>query len=340
MLCFPARLGATVIFAVIYSVLSGVANAQPPAAAPDCSRAKTAAEKAICTTPELAAADTAMANAYSSLRAALPADQKSALLDDQRRWIRARDALCGDQNEPQLIKCLLKETDRRRQFLAGEGPNHAAGAPRLQPAPFHEARSGRYEINVNYPRIAKPANAGEAAFNTAARELVLSKSALGEIRGSERVPGSPMVSSYDASYDVTYLGAKLAAVVFTTSTYGAGAAHPVSGRDSLIFDLARGRRLVLADIVSSPKEAVAAISELCKKQLQAQAAKEDWQLFDDADFAATVGEVRHWAPDETGVDILFDPYSVAAYAFGEHQCRLSWADLSAWLMPNGPLPPR
>ena len=76
-----------------------------------------------------------------------------------------------------------------------------------------------------------------------------------------------------------------------------------------------------------------------KAELEAQAAKEDWQLFADAEVAATVREARYWAPDRAGVDILFDPYSVAAYAFGQHRCRLSWADLAPWLKPNGPLPP-
>jgi len=340
MLRFPSRLGATILVAAIHLAQSLAAYAQGPGAAPDCARAKSAAERAICTTPELAAADAAMAKAYSELRADLPLDQKSALLDDQRRWIGTRDALCSDQKEGQLIKCLLKETGQRRQLLAGEGPNGAVGAPRLEPAFFHEARNGRYEINVVYPRIAKPGSAAEKAFNNRVHTLVLGKAPLGEVRESENVPGSPMVSSYDATYDVTYLGRNLAAVVFSISTYGAGAAHPVSGRESLVFDFAHGRQLQLADIVESPKQAVAAISQRCKEQLEAQAAKDDWQLFDNADFAATVGEMRYWAPDETGVDILFDPYSVAAYAFGQHQCRLSWADLSPSLKANGPLPPR
>ena len=149
-----------------------------------------------------------------------------------------------------------------------------------------------------------------------------------------------MPSSYEVTYDVTFLDPKLAAITFTISTYGAGAAHPNTGRDSFVFNFSRGRRLTLADILSSPARAVPAISERCKAQLQAQAAKADWELFDNPDFAETVREIRYWAPDEAGVDILFDPYSVAAYAFGAHECRLSWADLSPWLRPSGPLPPR
>jgi hypothetical protein len=186
----------------------------------------------------------------------------------------------------------------------------------------------------------KPSSPAENAFNKEAHDLVLSKNALGDTRASEPPPGAPGISSYDATDDLTYLDLRLAAIVFTISTYGAGAAHPNTGRESLVFEFSRGRRLTLADVVSSPAAAIPAISELCKGQLTAQAAKVGWELFDDPDFATVVREFAHWAPNKGGVDILFDQYSIAAYVFGQHQCRLSWADLAPWLQPGGPLPPQ
>ena len=60
------------------------ARGQP---APECRQAKTAADKAICGNVELAAADKAMADSYTALRAKLPPDQQKTLLADQRRWI-------------------------------------------------------------------------------------------------------------------------------------------------------------------------------------------------------------------------------------------------------------
>jgi uncharacterized protein YecT (DUF1311 family) len=322
------------IFLVFLLFLSSV-----PASALDCSSAKTSIERAICGTSELSDADAAMAKAYETLRAALPGDQKALLLADQRRWLHDRDAICGEKNGSELLGCVLAETERRRLFLAGEALNRAVDAPRLQPAFFQEIKKGRYEINALYPHIVKPSKPAENAFNKEARDLVLSKNALGDTRASEPPPGAPGISSYDATYDVTYLDPRLAAVVFTISTYGAGAAHPNTGRESLVFDFSHSRRVTLADIVGTPAGAVPAISELCKSQLTAQAAKVGWELFDDADFAAVVREFSHWAPDKDGVDILFDQYSIAAYVFGQHECQLSWADLAPWLKPGGPLPP-
>jgi uncharacterized protein YecT (DUF1311 family) len=310
-----------------------------PASALDCSSAKTLIEQALCGTSELSNADAAMARAYETMRSVLPGDQQALLLADQRRWLRDRDTICGEKKDRELLDCMLAETQRRRLFLTGEGPNGAVGAPRLQPAFFQETKTGRYRINALYPHIVKPSSPAENAFNREVHDLVLSKNALGDTRASEPPPDAPGISSYDATYDVTYLDPRLAAIVFTISTYGAGAADPNTGRESLVFEFSRGRRLTLADVVSSPEAAIPAISELCKNQLTAQAAKVGWELFDDADFAAVVREFAHWAPDKDGVNILFDQYSIAAYVFGQHECRLSWADLAPWLKPGGQLPP-
>jgi uncharacterized protein YecT (DUF1311 family) len=319
------------LFIVLWSI---------PASALECDAAKTLIEQALCGTSELSDADAAMARTYESLRSALPGDQQALLLADQRRWLRNRDVTCGEKRDRELLECVLAETERRRLFLAGEGPNGAADAPRLQPAFFRETKKGRYEINALYPHIVKPQGPAENAFNKEAHDLVLSKKALDDTRASEPPPDAPGISSYNVTYDVTYLDPRLAAIVFTISTYGAGAAHPSTGRESLVFDFSRGRRLTLADVVSSPAVAIPAISELCKNQLTAQAAKVCWELLDDADFPAVVGEFVRWAHDKDGVNILFDQYSIAAYVFGQHECRLSWADLAPWLKPRGPLPPQ
>src|SRR5438105_7926425 len=113
------RSGRTFVGAITALLAVAGAAAQP---APNCRQAKTSAEQAICANAELAAADTAMAQAYAGLRAQLPPEQQKALLADQRRWIIRRQALCGDKEEA-LAQCLLAETDARRRFFAGESPN-------------------------------------------------------------------------------------------------------------------------------------------------------------------------------------------------------------------------
>src|SRR6516225_6513816 len=119
-------------------------SAQQSAPVTDCSHAKTAVDRALCTTPELRAADARMAHAYLALKAGLARAQQSVLLADQRRWIGERDGRCADKSARDLIACLRAQTDQRRRFFAGEGPNLAVDAPLLRPVFFGESRKGHY----------------------------------------------------------------------------------------------------------------------------------------------------------------------------------------------------
>ena len=313
-------------------LLSGAAAAQP---APDCRQAKTATERAICGSPELAAADKAMGQAYAVLRAQLQPEQQQALLADQRRWITRRTAACGDKTEDAFVKCLIAQTEARRRFLAGEGPNGGADAPRIVPGLFHEARKGRYEISIEYPLMLSPRGPAAAAFDRAARAIVFGKDVVKEYRELERPMAAGAENYYEAGYEVTYADPRLVSIVFSIGSY-TGGAHPNSSRTSLIFDLAAGRALTLADLLASPERAVQEVSRRCR----AEAEKEDWGLFDDPDFPAVVKDVDSWAVEKDGIAILFDPYSVTPYAAGPHECRLSYSDLAGLLKPGGPLPPQ
>jgi len=334
----PVHLGAWSIAAVA-AVVIGSAGPALAQAVPDCSRAKTAVEKAICGDPKLTEADAAMARAYSALKAKLPAEQQRALLADQRQWVRQRNVRCDDRQGQDLASCLLAQTEARRRFFAGEGPNPATDAPHLTPAFFGEAKKGRYEITIVYPQIAASTGPSAEAFNRAAHAVAFGKDTVAEYRKMEppRVAGA--TNFYQASYDITYLDPRFADVVFTVSTF-TGGAHPNSGRVSLLFDFNQGKSVKLGDLLAEPKRAVAEIGTQCKSQLQEEATKEGWELFDNADFGAVVGDISNWAVDKDGVDILFDPYSVAAYVVGPRQCRLTYAALVPMLKPNGLLPPK
>jgi len=322
--------------AAVLLLLACRTAAQP---VPDCGQAKTATDKAICGNTELAAADKVMAESYAGLRATLPPEQQKALLADQRRWITRRTALCGDKSDDAFAQCLRAETEARRRFLAGESPNGARDAPRIVPVLFHEARKGHYEISIETPQMLTPRGPAAAAFERAARAIAFGNDAVKEYREMERPMAKGAENYYEATYDVPYADPKLISLVFTIATFSGGA-HPNSTRIALLFDLAAGRALKLGDVLADPKTAVAEIAARCKTQLEEQAKKEDWELFDNADFTGVVGEDTNWAAGKEGVEILFDPYSVAPYVVGPRECRLTYADLKPSLKPGGPLPPR
>jgi hypothetical protein len=275
-----------------------------------------------------------MAQVYAAFRATLPRDQQQALLIDQRQWLTRRTAACGDKSDSAFVRCLIAETEARRRFLAGEGPNGAPNAPRIVPALFHEQRKGRYEISIEYPRMLTPRGPGADAFERSARAIAFGKDVVKDYREMERPMAAGAENYYSAGYEVTYTDPRLVSVIFSIGTY-TGGAHPNSGRGGLIFDLAGGRPLALADLFKNPEEAIADVSRRCR----AEAEKEDWGLFDDPDFPAVVTDVGSWAFERDGFVILFDPYSVAPYAVGPHECRVAYTELAPLLKPGGPLPP-
>ena len=77
------------------------------AASFDCTKSKTAQEKAICATPDLSAADDQMAAAYKAWLAAAQPDWAAGIRQDQLVWLRTRDTNClATESSADLDSCL------------------------------------------------------------------------------------------------------------------------------------------------------------------------------------------------------------------------------------------
>ena len=321
--------------AALVVIAACAAAAAPAHAMLDCSKSQNPVDRAICASPELSKADEDMATAYSALAKNLSSPQKAGLLADQREWLKYRNRRCAEAKGDAFTGCLLKETKARRAFLAGEGDNGTAGAPPLPPSFYSEAKKGAYEIIVAYPQFAPPVG---AAFNAAVRAAFLDKKTLADYRQDKPNEFNGSSNFYQVTYDITYLAPHLVAVTFQTADY-TGGAHPNSARTGMLWDPAADKPVTLADILADPKAAAPAIGAVCRDKLAVDAKKDGWEFFDNADFAAVVGDAKDWSVATDGVTIMFDPYSVAAYAVGPLDCKMSYAELKDWLKPGGALPP-
>ena len=137
-------------------------------------------------------------------------------------------------------------------------------------------------------------------------------------------------------YEVTHLDARLAVIVFENWASGGGA-HGFGGHQNLLFDWIQGRELKLSDIFSDPGTDVSAIAAQCMP-LKKQAAEAGKEVDTESNVSPIVADVTKWAPNERGLDIMFDPYIIAGNV--SLKCRLAYAELAKWLKPGGPLPPR
>jgi uncharacterized protein YecT (DUF1311 family) len=110
----------------------------------DCAKAASPAEQAICTEPDLAAADAALGDLYRQAMAARRGDPAAAgaLRREQRAWRAARDQSCGG-----AVECLKAALASRSAALVPAAEASAADAP--APAPvgiLYRNRRGQVEL--------------------------------------------------------------------------------------------------------------------------------------------------------------------------------------------------
>src|SRR5262249_35285656 len=157
-------------------------------------------------------------------------------------------------------------------------PNGELGALRLLPTFYREA-AAHYKISIVYPQVPSAGGVIAASFNKESRKIAFGSGPGGAaaFRNNEPLPDSEAKTFYDGSYEIAYLDAHLASVVFAIATYEGGA-HPNAASIGLLLDFDQARPLRLADFLANPEEAIPTIAARCERE----ATEEDWGVFENA----------------------------------------------------------
>ena len=311
--------------------------AASPAAAFDCNKAATAAEKAICGDPLARAADAAMAAAFSKRHASENPTGKRTLVAAQGLWLKARDRDCMDAKP--LGACLAEQSARRRAYLAGE-PEAGPGAPgRLAPVVRIESGSkSKADINLQllkYPAAATPA---ERAFNAGVEAQV------GDL--DEPEAGDPSPEGYAHERTMRLIYASPALISAHLWAYDdTGGAHPNTFSGDVNILVAQGREATFADLLDG--RGAKAVFALCLKQVIA--AKKARMGADAPVRPDYINELTKEVVEATGklnassfaadkATVSYDPYAVGAYAEGAYACLIPYATLKPLAKPGFPLP--
>lgn len=97
---------------IIAAVVVGATLATAEAASFNCARASLPIERRICETPALDRVDGEMGQLYNQLRRQLPPGRAAALRQQQRQWLRYRNAICR-----LAVECLIVEYAERNAAL-------------------------------------------------------------------------------------------------------------------------------------------------------------------------------------------------------------------------------
>ncbi len=314
----------------------------PSAWAFDCAKARSAAEKTICSDTAAKAADDEMAAAYAAVMAKLPADQQKELKASQKAWLGQRDGYCADdKNTP---ACFLEKTNERTRYLTGTPTSGPGATGPLMPFLFSQAaKKGMCEIEIQLHKFVTEDSAGAKAFNAAMSKRIADITA--------PVDDVSENCSYSSASAITYASPDLIAVNLSESSYDGGA-HGMFGQTQMVFNMSTGKTPVIAEIFDA--KAQKALSAACSDDIKAEK-KRRYSEFDDSTemmagldaemagyaeaIAEAVGSIENWIIYEDRAEVYFGPYVLGSYVEGDYTCKLP-ADLlkknagkSGWIIP-------
>ncbi len=307
-----------------------------PALAFDCTKAKTAVEKAICAEPELKQVDDALAAAYLTLKSSLAPDEQKMLVASERRWVGARE-YCPEAEEG-LSACVKQRTEERLRLLEGRPESGPGTGTTIVPVFLvQQGTPELYDIDMALLRFAEPATPGEEALNRITQET-LNAARLGP-HGAD---SQGMIFARTDSFSLTYASPRLISVRHAFYV-NEGGAHGVSGTGNFNIDMETGKLLEAKDILPEPSAAI--LTLWCKKQIEAEKKKRvpDIDLSEEAaerdrTIAEQLRNLEAWSIGEKEIVVSFDPYAVGAYAEGAYECRFPTAGVKEMAREGALLP--
>ena len=312
------------------------------AASFDCSKAATPFEHAICDMPELSAADDLLAKSFATASGGLTREGLTALRADQKNWLTYAQRACTDDAKPLTTgrydedssACLVEKFSARSDALEQsrmisrhrfyvQGIYGAEPDPNEVDNPDSYWKVGAHELV--YPVLDADSPLADA-FNdyVSARVDGLAQIVVDPDRGDEF---DPTIDS-DVTVKVDEIaGANRITLLATSYWYGHGAAHGNSIIRRLNYYVPEDREIVAEDIFAG-EDWASTLVDVAWAQLQAQ--HKDWLQVESAgDIAEAVVDPTRWdLSNDYGLVIQFQPYEVAAYAYGAPTITVPWDQLA------------
>ena len=323
---------------------TGFAAVPAGAASFDCDKAATAFEHAICDNAELSALDERLARTYATAVGGLSPDALDALRADQRNWLtyaqractRNAEPLSGGSYDKRGVGCLadlftarsrVLETSRMMeglrfyptgQYHALPDPQEADNPDSYWPVSRHEASMVQLDSEAAFAASLNAYIAEEAAKITVPLDC-------------SAIDGADVSSDSTVSFTIAeQAGEGRITLLVDTYWYGHGAAHgnwTVSYRHYLVNE---SRAMEAGDLFTG-QGWQKALLRLTVAALEDQHG--EWLMLDEPrSIAAAVADPARWDfSDPYGLIIQFQPYEVAAYAYGAPTARIAWSDLEPYL---------
>jgi uncharacterized protein len=336
------------ILALTWVLVPSLARAQSPSF--DCHNAATPREQTICTIPDLAALDIKLATAYKSTLASLSPPASQQVRSDQRNWLRWLDNACpaAANSSGNIVDCLtecynfrLKQLTTGHQKIDGVLFYPRAHFAFIPGDPPSSPTSASDDPNFGYaefawPQIDNPTSA-QRAWNQTVYAATLKVAC-----GSECTTKPSFATATDdggyifSDYTLTAANSRIITVNLTISTYGWGAAHPLSGQVFFAWWLDLQRPLKTTDVFASNSAWQQKLAALVLAKLLKDPGPDALWKGDELEKAVTSGVIdpKSWNLSSQGLTITFGSYEVGPYSSGWPSATIPWQDLAPLLNPT------
>ena len=336
-------------FVVLALALAGSPSVTGVAAAAsfDCAKASTAFERAICGSPELSKADDRLAVTYETAIGGLSEYARSELRDGQREWLSYAQRACTPDARPLMtgvydergVSCLLDLFNRRSTVLE---QSRMVGGLRIVPLARYEALPDPYEAEnpeswwpvarheLSWVELDMDEGFAYAFSDLVRLEARMMAPVFSDGIGPEAEDDGSSSDTINSLIIEEVAGDGRISLKASTYWYGHGAAHGNWGVYYRHYLTEQGRFMEGRDLFDGDGWE-ARLLELAVAAAQAEHG-DDLMLDDTSYIADAVADPGRWdLSDPYALIIQFQPYEVAAYAYGAPQARVRWSDLEEYL---------
>ncbi|MFQ5517185.1 MAG: DUF3298 domain-containing protein [Acidimicrobiia bacterium] len=194
-----------------------------------------------------------------------------------------------------------------------------------------------YEIHLEIPQLVNhPVPAIEDAINVDL-ESAIAAAAADTIAYAGEIGDAEGKSTLDVQYAVTLFTPDLLSVRVVYFSYAAGAAHPASWVDAMIFDLASGRPVGPEDLLDPSTSPAAAANMIATAIADGYYDGTAYEVFSWAGGQSELLSVARFWLGEDVLGVSFDQYAVGPGALGPVQVQIPYTELAPLADRSGPL---
>lgn len=309
------------------------------AASFDCAKARTAVEKAICTSPDLSKLDDTLLVAYKTALGGLTRKAAAELKSSQRHWLDFVQRACT--KDASVAKSAYDDIGRDclatvyRDRIAVLESSRMLGGYRFYPVGIYDVRP-EAEGGANAVAVTNSVNVAEIDGTSALARAFNAEMAkqLTAVRGRTAPTGQAEVDNVDSSVIIRpeSVSASLITMEVYSQSYIHGAAHGLYGISYLNFRIDEKRPLAAEDIFSGKgwQRALAALGYAKLKEYLANRLTLDGPK----DIVSSVSDPGNWLLQNEGLRLQFQPYEVAPYSERAPAVTVPWRALKPYLAPR------